>query len=175
MKKLALFIPLVLLNLGMQRDAAKDTQAVVKASYIYNIAKLIDWKDAKFKEGNFVIGIMSESNIYQELIKKYSSRSIGKQPIEVRKLARSANVGPCHILFVPRSALDLMPDIYQNIQKSGTLIITEYPGALSDGAVVNFTPSGGTVKYELNVPNASAQGIEVGSTLKQLAIKVEDQ
>lgn len=161
--------------MGLQRDAAKDTNAVVKASYIYNIAKLIDWQDATRKEGNFVIGIMSESNLYQELIRKYATRSIGKQPIEVRKLARSANVGPCHILYVPRTALDLMPDIYQNIAASGTLIVTEYPGALADGSVVNFMPANGTLKYELNVPNANAQGIEVGATLKQLAIKVEDR
>lgn len=160
--------------MGLERDGDKDTTAIIKASYIYNIAKLVDWKDPKMKDGNFVIGIMSESNIYQELIKKYSNKSIGKQPIEVRKMARSELVGKCHILYVPRSALPLLPAIRSNVSGSGTMIITDDPSGLSKGAIVNFSPVGGVVKIELSIPNATAQGIQVGATLKQLAFKVEE-
>ena len=160
--------------MGLQRDGDKDTTAIIKASYIYNIAKLVDWKDPEMKEGNFVIGIMSESNIYQELIKKYSNKSIGKQPIEVRKMARSEAVGKCHILYVPRSALSLLPAIRTNLVGSGTMIITDDPSGLSKGAVVNFSPISGVVKIEISIPNATIQGIQVGATLKQLAYRVEE-
>lgn len=160
--------------MGVDRDGDKDTTAIVKASYIYNIAKLVDWKDPQMKNGNFVIGIMSESNIYQELIRKYSNKSIGKQPIEVRKMARSETVGKCHILYVPSSALSLLPAIHSNLAGSGTMIITDHPGGLSKGAIVNFSPINGVVKIELSIPNATSQGIQVGATLKQLAHKVEE-
>ena len=165
----------MLFSTAFDREGEKDTTAVLKAGYIYNIAKLIDWKDAERKQGNFVIGIMSESNLYQELIKKYSNKSIGKQPIEIRKMARSANIGKAHILYVPRSALDLMPDIYMNTKNTGTLVVTDYPGALVDGASVNFIMVDHTLNFELNVASAKAQGLQVGATLKQLAHRVEDQ
>lgn len=153
------------------READKDTTAIVQASYIYNIAKLVEWKDPAQKNGPFVISVLGSSNLYQELVKKYAEKSIGKQPIEVRKLPRSAEVEKCHVLFVAQSELALLPAIYKHIDKQGTLLITEYPDALEDGAVVNFLRVDNTVKYEISVVNARKHKLEVGSTLVQLAFK----
>ncbi len=168
----ALLVPLLFCSVALQRDADKDTKAMVQASYMYNIAKLVDWKDPQMRNGNFVIGVVGGANLYQELIKKYATKTIGKQPIEVRKLPRTANVEQCHMLFVGSSELDLIGDIYKNLRNKNTLIVTEYDGALEDGAVVNFVNADQVVKYELSMRNAQAHGLQVGSTLKQLAHRV---
>ena len=57
---------------------------------------------------------------------------------------------------------------------SRALIVTEYPDALEDGSVVNFVKVDNTLKYELSVVNASKHKLEVGSTLKQLAQRVDE-
>ena len=36
--------PVLLCSLDLQRDPEKDTSATVQANYIYNIAKLVEWK-----------------------------------------------------------------------------------------------------------------------------------
>lgn len=131
-----------------QREADKDTRAIVEASYIYNIAKLVEWKDPALKNGPFIISVLGSSNLYQELVKKYAEKSIGKQPIEVRKLPRSAEVGNCHVLFVSQTELALLPAIHKALEKRSTLLVTEYPDALDDGSVVNFAVVDNTVKYE---------------------------
>ncbi|HRT54179.1 MAG TPA: YfiR family protein, partial [Flavobacteriales bacterium] len=87
--KVLLLVPLLFAATD-PREADKDTTAIVQASYIYNIAKLVDWKDPGMKSGTFVISVLGSSNLYQELVKKYAQKSIGKQAIEVRKLPRSA-------------------------------------------------------------------------------------
>ncbi|MBK9275161.1 MAG: YfiR family protein [Flavobacteriales bacterium] len=155
-----------------QLDVEKDTTAIVQASYIYNIAKLVEWKDPGMSSGTFVIGVIGGANLYQELIKKYSTKAIGKQPIEVRKLPRSASIDRCHILFVGQSELALMPEIYRNLANKPTLIVTEYADALEDGAVANFVKVTSTLKYELSVTNARKHKLEVALTLKQLAHRV---
>lgn len=156
------------------RDAEKDTTAILQANYLYNIAKLVEWKDAEMRTGNFVIGVMGSANLYQELIKQYSTRTIGKQPIEVRKLPRSADVERCHMLFVGRSDLALLPEIYKRMDKKPTLVVTEYSGALEDGAVVNFVKVDNLLKYEMSLANAQKHGLVVGLTLKNLAHRVEE-
>jgi YfiR/HmsC-like len=155
------------------READKDTTAIVQASYIYNIAKLVEWKDAADKNGPFVISVLGSSNLYQELVKKYAEKSIGKQPIEVRKLPKTADIETCHILFVGISELPLLPAIHKQLEKRNTLLITEYPDALDDGSVVNFVRVDRTLKYEISVVNARKHKLEVGSTLVQLAYKAE--
>lgn len=155
-----------------QLEVEKDTTAIVQASYIYNIAKLVEWKDPGMSTGTFVIGVIGGANLYQELIKKYSTKAIGKQPIEVRKLPRSASVDRCHILFVGQSDLALMPEIYRHLANKPTLIVTEYADALEDGSVANFVKVANTLKYELSVTNARKHKLEVALTLKQLAHRV---
>ena len=151
------------------READKDTTAIVQASYIYNIAKLVEWKEPSLKNGPFIISVLGSSNLYQELVKKYAEKSIGKQPIEVRKLPKSADIEQCHVLFVGQSELALLPAIYKNLDKRSTLLITEYPDAMEDGSVVNFVRVENTVKYEISLANARKHKLEVGSTLVQLA------
>lgn len=169
-KVLALFMLLFGMSSATDpREADKDTTAIVQASYIYNIAKLVEWKEASLKNGPFIISVLGSSNLYQELVKKYAEKSIGKQPIEVRKLPKSAEIEQCHILFVAQSELGLLPAIYKSLDKRSTLIITEYPDAMEDGSVVNFVRVDNTVKYEISLVNARKHKLEVGSTLVQLA------
>lgn len=157
-----------------QREGDKDTTAILQANYLYNIAKLVEWKDTDMRSGNFIIGVIGNTNLYQELIKQYSTRTIGKQPIEVRKLPRSAEVERCHILFVGRTDLALMPEIYKRMQGKPTMVVTEYSGALEDGAVVNFVKVDNLLKYELSLANSQRHGLVVGLTLKNLAHRVEE-
>jgi len=173
--KLVLLVPLLLCAAApQQRDADKDTTAILQANYLYNIAKLVEWKDADMRSGNFIIGVIGGTNLYQELIKQYSNRTIGKQPIEVRKLPRSAEVERCHILFVGRADLALLPEIYKRMNGKPTMVVTEYAGALEDGAIVNFVRVDNLLKYELSLANAQKHGLVVGLTLKNLAHRVEE-
>ena len=157
-----------------QRDAEKDTTAILQANYLYNIAKLVEWKDPTMRTGNFIIGVVGGANLYQELIKQYSTRTIGKQPIEVRKLPRTAEVDRCHMLFVGKNDLALLPEIFKRMRGKPTLLITEYAGALDDGSVVNFVKVDNLLKYELSMSNAQEHGLVVGLTLKNLAHRVEE-
>ncbi len=173
--RLLLVLPLWLcVAASPQRDAEKDTTAILQANYLYNIAKLVEWKDPAMRNGNFIIGVIGGTNLYQELIKQYSTRTIGKQPIEVRKLPRTADVERCHMLFVGKSDIALLPEIYKRMQGKPTLVIAEYSGALDDGAVVNFVKVDNLLKYELSMRNAQQHGLVVGLTLKNLAHRVQE-
>lgn len=170
-----LLVPFLLCASSLQRDSETDTVAVIQASYLYNIAKLVEWEDSKYKKGNFVIGILSNSNVYRELVKKYQSKSIGNQPIEIQKLSQPGDIGRCNILFVGRDNLHLIGKVYQQMEGTGTLIVTEYTDALEDGSVINFIVVNNTLGYELSLENASGHGLKVGSTLKQMAKNVVGQ
>lgn len=175
LRRLLLALPLLLCSAAQQpRDAEKDTTSILQANYLYNIAKLVEWRDEGMRQGNFIIGVIGGANLYQELIKQYSTRTIGKQPIEVRKLPRSPEVERCHILFVGKSELAVLPELFKRMQGKPTMIITEYAGALEDGAVVNFVKVDNLLKYELSMANARRHGLVVGLTLKNLAHRVEE-
>ena len=149
-----------------------DTTAIVKAAYIYNFAKLIDWPSAN-KEGNFIIGVYGKTNVYQELIKKYSTKRIGTQDIEIKKLSASPKVGSVHVLFVAQNSTSDLAAILSNLQYEPVLVITEDAGTLGKGSIINFLVIDNSLKFELNVSEAKNRQLIVGSRLKDLAFKIE--
>lgn len=150
----------------------KDTAAMVKASYVYNIAKLIDWPE-EYKTGNFIISVMGSSNLHKELVKKYNSKRIGSQQIEIRKLSETLNINKCHILYVGKEAINMLEDISESLKDRPTFIITDGKNALEKGSALNFEFINGQWRYSLKLANATEKGLFIGSTLKSLAIKVE--
>ena len=84
----------------------------------------------------------------------------------------SADVDRCHILFLPKEQRSLLPALLRKDQTRSTLIISDYPQALNEGAVVNFVSASNTLKYEISIVNAKKHGLDIGLTLKQLADRV---
>lgn len=150
----------------------KDTAAMVKASYLYNFAKLIDWPD-EYKTGNFIISVMGSSNLHQELVKRYNSKKIGSQQIEIRKLSQTLNINKCHVLYVGKESTDILSEIAESLKDKPTFIVTDEEGALEKGSALNFEFVNGQWRYALKLKNATDKRLYIGSTLKSLAIKVE--
>lgn len=176
MKKLLLFI-FLFSTAGVYAQQVpkmddKNTAAIVKACYLYNFAKLVDWPD-DYKKGNFIISVMGSSDLHQELVKGYNSKQIGSQQIEIRKISKTLNISKCHVLFVGSDCCDILPEIVEALKDKPTLIVGDCPGALDMGAILNFVFYEGQWKYTLNTSNADEKNLFIGSTLKSLALKVE--
>ena len=147
-----------------------DTNAILKASYIYNFAKMIDWPEAE-KSGNFIIGVYGNSNVYKELIKKYASKNIGNQQIEVKKLSDTPTVGKIHLLYITKEKNEDIPMLIKSVKKKAVLVVTESSGSLDEGSIINFIIVDANLNFELNVDQANKHDLIVGSRLKDLAYR----
>lgn len=149
------------------------SNAKLKASYIYNFTKYINWPD-KYKEGNFVIGVLGTSTFYNDLTALLSTKTVGNQKFEIKSFTSAETVsGICHILFVPTENSGMLPDILKKMKGKSTLIVTEKPGLAKQGAAINFIVENNKQKFELNKSNIEKYSLKVSSTLTSLAIAVE--
>jgi len=146
----------------------RNTNAIIKSSYVYNFCKLISWPQSK-SNGNFIIGVLGEPDLYKQLISKYSSKLIGKQPIEIIQLLGTEQMPELHVLFISRTMVTAMPGISNKMLKSSTMVISEHPEGIKYGATLNFVVIDNQLKFEIGETNASAHGLTIGSTLKSLA------
>lgn len=150
----------------------KDTGAMIKASYLYNFSKYVDWP-SEYKSGNFIISVMGGGNLHSELVKKYNDKQIGSQQIEIRKLSKTLNISHCHVLFIGNEYTDILPEISEVLKDRPTLIIADHKGALDKGAAINFVVVDKHHKFELDQENATGRNLFVGSTIKSLALRVQ--
>jgi hypothetical protein len=151
---------------------ADDTTSKIKAVFVYNFTKYIEWPSA-YKTGNFVIGILGSSNIFNELNNMAATKKAGSQTFEIKPFSNAAAISKCHILFVSQDYAASMKDVLAKIKGNSTLVVTEKPGLAKQGAAINFVVQDNKQKFELNKANAEKYDLKVSSNLESLAIKVD--
>ena len=147
--------------------------AKIKATYIYNFTKYINWPD-KYKEGNFIIGVLGTTTFYNDLSVLLITKSVGDQKFEIKNYTSSESVsGVCHILFIPAESSSMLPDVLKKLKGKSTLIITEKSGLAKQGSGINFIVENNKQRFELNKASIEKYNMKVSSTLMSLAIPVE--
>ncbi|TAL61231.1 MAG: YfiR family protein [Bacteroidetes bacterium] len=150
-----------------------NSNSKIKATFIYNFTKYIDWPE-KYKEGNFVIGVLGTTAFYNDLTALLTKKSVGKQTFEIKSYTGSESVsGVCHILFITAENSAQLPDVLKRMKGKSTLIVTEKTGMAKQGSGINFVVENNKQRFELNKTNIEKYNMKVSSTLASLAIAVE--
>ena len=150
-----------------------NSNSKIKATFIYNFTKYIDWPE-KYKEGNFVIGVLGTTPFYNDLTALLTKKSVGKQIFEIKSFTNVESIsGNCHILFIPVANSGMMPDVLKKMKGKNTLIVTEKSGLAKQGSGINFVVDNNKQRFELNKANIEKYDLKVSSTLASLAIPVE--
>lgn len=167
----AIFALVILM--GFMGSVAKAQTGIARAQamFIYNFSRLIEWP-AEYKSGPFVIGVLGNAQIVDQLKTYTGGKSVGSQPITVKVFDSPASISACQILFVPYANTRDLPQINQQINGKSTLIITEKNGAIDEGSAINFVIVGDKLKFELAPGNATRFSIKISSKLSEMAYKV---
>lgn len=173
-KLLVLFIAFLSLSTDVveypffqQKD---DTQAKIKATYIYGFTKYFEWPS---KEENFTITILGENTgLVNELNIMARTKMVGTQKIAVEHHETLKDGTKPQILFITTDKSNLLADALSKYKGKGVLIITEKQGLAKVGATINFIVEENKQKFELNKVAASKAGLNVGSSLEKLASNV---
>lgn len=148
-----------------------DTNAKIKAIYIFNFANYIEWPK-EYRDETFVIGVIGDTPLMKELERMSSSKKIFNQSIVVKQFESASNISKCHILYVPHDCTDPITGVLGSINDYSTLLVTDKPGLALQGSAINFVVRQNRVKFELNEKNAVKHNLKVSNSLEALAILV---
>ncbi len=170
-KYLLLFFCLI--SFRFQQPSTFDTNAKIKAVFLYNFTKYFEWPDNK-KTGNFIIYVVGKNeNVLSELKALASKKKVGNQDIEIKT---SLAFDPA----ITASIIYLLPDVSKSItevssknKKQGTLVVSENTGGCKSGATLNFLIVENKLKFEYSKNNAVKAGLKVNDEFKSLAINVD--
>lgn len=168
--KIAFVFLIGFMSLGIQ--AADDTPSKIKATFIYNFTKYIEWP-ASYRQGNFVIGIVGITPLFKDLSNMAATKKAGSQPFEIQSFPNVNAISKCHLLFVAADNAANIKDISNRMKGYSTLIVAEKPGSAKLGAAINFVIMDNKQRFELNKANAEKFNLKIGSSLAGLAILVE--
>ncbi|MFY9307554.1 MAG: YfiR family protein [Bacteroidia bacterium] len=148
---------------------SEEANAKIKAIYIYNFTKYIEWPES-YQEGSFVIGYIGNNTaLLTELSKLAASKKAGNQSIEIRNISKLDDNSKYHIIFILADNSTQLAEVLAKTKGKSTLIVTEKPGLAQKGAGINFIVEDNKQKIELSKENISKYKLKVAETLVKLS------
>jgi hypothetical protein len=156
---------------GLQAQAAGEYE--LKAAFLYNFTKFVEWPPAAFTDGAFRVCVLGEDPFGKSL-KDLTGQEAAGRKLQVLVFKEAiARPEDCHILFVSRSERGRMPAILSGVRDSPVLTVADTEGFLDDGGIVNFLLEGSKIRFEINQEAAGRAGIKISSKLLQLAKRLK--
>ena len=165
---LQLLVLFFFLFTSVQKSYSQSSIPQAQSIFTYNFTRLIEWP-ADYKTGDFIIEVYGSGDFYSEIKNYTSGKTVGAQPIVVKKLTNIDEIGKCNILFINFGKSKEIPIIVEKIGSGKTLIIAEKKGCLEDGAAINFVIIEDKLKYELKSSNMTKVGLKFNSNLENMA------
>lgn len=150
---------------------AQVNEYQVKAAFLYNFARYVEWPPAAFAGPGdpIAICVLGQNPFGGALEQATAGKAIEGRPFVVRTLADLSRSCGCHILFVSAAEHKHFRAQVANIRGSGILMVGESQGFTAEGGVINFKLEGGKVRFEINVESAAQERLRISSKLLSLA------
>jgi hypothetical protein len=145
----------------MLESKGEESLPKVKAAYIFNFAKFVEWPGLKVNQP-LTICLHGDSEL-ADAMRGVDGRIAGGHPVVVRTVDNRTDFDGCQIAY---SAA--MSD--ETRSYSGTLTLTESPGS----GIIQFFLEGSKLRFKVSTRRASSAGVRVSSQLLKLAVVLED-
>ncbi|MGA3236142.1 MAG: YfiR family protein [Bryobacteraceae bacterium] len=146
----------------------------VKAAFLYNFAKFVQWPSDAFQSASepIAICVLGQDPFGRSLEDTVAGRAIEGRSLIVRHISTVKQVAGCHVLFIGSADHKRSPPMLADI-KPGILTVGESDASGADGVVINFKLDEGKVRFDINVDAAEREKLQISSRLLSLAHIVE--
>jgi hypothetical protein len=160
--------------LAQDRDPSNSSEYLIKAGFIFNFAKFVEWPQTTFAQPDspIVIGILGTDPFGAIIDQIVQDKKIGGRGFVVKRLKWGADpkdLKECKILFVGASERIHIDELVQIVRGLPILTVGETPGFAERGGVIRLVLEDNRVRFEVNVDAAHQAGLTISSRLLTLA------
>jgi hypothetical protein len=143
----------------------------VKAAYVYNFAKFVEWPPTYFSAPNapITIGVIGDEEFAAILEKAVKNKLVQEHSFQVRHLKWPIDLGTCNLVYVPSNEQKRFRQIAEGLQDKPVLTITEVEEKSQAKGIMNLFIEGGKVQFEVNIADAEKAKLRISSKLLRLA------
>jgi uncharacterized protein DUF4154 len=157
---------------GLPGDArAAPLEYQVKAGFLYNFAKFIEWPAPAFAKAQtpYSICVLGPDPFGEDLDVAVGEATLHGRRLMVRRLADAKNAGGCHILFVSKTDPRKLPALLQALGNVPTLTVGENDEFIRAGGCLRFFFQGDLIRFEINLEATERARLKVSAKLLNLA------
>lgn len=147
----------------------------VKALFLMNFAKYVDWPAAAFAQSNspIIIGLYGEDKFGDALTKVVEGRTISGRRIIIQPIEKDGDLGKCQMLFISDSEKNHLGEILEKINALPVLTVGETDQFMERGGMINFVKKEDKIRLEINLDATRQARLVISSQLLRVADAVK--
>ncbi len=157
----------------LHAQQANPTEYEVKAAYLYNFGKFVEWP-AKVTAASdfFSICVLGEDPFGSTFDATIAGESINGKKVVVRRITKPQDAVSCRILFISSSEEGRLQEILATLDKTSVLTVSDLSQFTRRGGMIRFVMEANRVRFEVNLTTAEHAGLTLSSQLLKVAISV---
>lgn len=147
----------------------------VKAAFLFNFARYVEWPPGAFGSGDAPVRIcmIGTDGFSSVVAKAVSGKSVGDRAVEVDTPAALSSTTGCHILYVGDDADVAASEVAAQVSGASVFTVADRDGFAADGGIANFIRADNKIRFEINPGAAKEAGLKISSRLLRLATVVD--
>jgi len=143
----------------------------VKAAYLYNFAKFVEWPARDFPSPTAPVRfcVLNDQAFELKLNQIVKGKAIAGRPANVISVQNGEQSRSCHILFINSSQDRDAQHILEVLRDTSVLTVGETKGFIEEGGIINFVLQDDSVQFQVNHKVAKQVGLSISSRLLAVA------
>ncbi len=157
-------------------EAGGPSEAQVKAAFVYNFARFIDWPSQAFADDGapFVLGVIGDNEIAGAIEQLVKGKTVNGRRMVYKRLTADASLDGCHLLLIGATEKRNVGRILDRLNDNSVVTVGETEGFVRFGGVIGFVVESSKVGFDVNVAAGKKKRVKVSSQLLKLARNVID-
>jgi hypothetical protein len=159
---------------GLHAQQSKPTEYAVKATFLYNFGKFVQWPaSAASAKGNvFFICVMGNDPFGPTLDTTIAGEQIDGRNVVAKRISTVQEAQECRILFIGLSEAKTLMAILGSLHRDSILTVSDIPHFAEKGGMIEFRLEQNRVRFQINLESADTANLSVSSELLKIAAAV---
>jgi hypothetical protein len=168
-----LLILLLTTMINTQKVYADANEYNVKAAFLFNFAKFVEWPNEAFKNSQSPIVISIVGNDpFERALNEFQSKTINGRPTVIHRVPSLESLERSHVIFISKSEKDNLPEVLRMAEKWNSLTVGDMKSFMQSGGMINLIKVDNKIGFEINVSAADKANLKMSSKLLKLAVNL---
>ena len=171
-------LALCMLSAVIAGSASADDKEIhedeVKAAFVYNFAKFVEWPADKISE-SINLCILGESPLGFSALKAIDGRTAQEKQLVTKLLNKSDELKGCHIVFIAASERNKVAQLLKSAHQQHALTVSDMDRFAKIGGAIGLVKTDEKIRFAINLLAAKDAGLVISSRLLSLTLVVYDE
>jgi hypothetical protein len=146
----------------------KPSEYEVKAVFIYNLAKFVEWPDKSLDNISTLNLYILGDDPFENDMDAIRNKLIKGKKVVIKQIDSPDALKNAGILFISSSEKEQLRDILKGISGLPILTVGDTQSFAQRGVMVNFYLENNKIRFEINLEAANLAGLKINSNLLRM-------